>query len=154
MLLSVAGFLVGALVLLQPNVIYTEGEVIQGLYSLLVAVVAGSVLIGIGSRKAAFWVVVALGGTLLLWQLNQTRRWAQLQEEIVSIVRHSEQVRQSSGAYPTNLAGYAFKHQWVGANIWDISTNSDHGFRISYFLNQPGITYWYSSKSGFGYYPD
>ena len=154
MLLALAGLMVGALVLLHPNVIYTEGEVMQGLYTLLVAVLAGSVLIGIGSRRVAFWVVLVLGGTLLLWQLNQSRRWAQLHEEVVSIIRHSEDVRQKSGAYPTNLAGYVFKHQWVEANIADVFSNADHGFRISYFLNQPGITYWYSAKSGFGNYPD
>jgi hypothetical protein len=36
----------------------------------------------------------------------------------------------------------------------EVSFDEGNGFRVSYFMNQPGITYWYSSKTGFGYYPD
>ena len=45
MLLSIAAVLIGSLYLLHYNVVYTEGEVMQGLFTLLVCLVAGFILI-------------------------------------------------------------------------------------------------------------
>jgi len=42
----------------------------------------------------------------------------------------------------------------VKSHIYDLVSDETNGFRITYFMNDPGITYWYSSRSGFGYYPD
>lgn len=154
MLLTIAAVIIGSLALLQYNVLYTEGEVTQGLFTLLIFLTLGLVAIGFYRRTVAAWSVVLLGGSLLLWQAYQTRKWAVIHEEIIRIVRFAEETKAGRGNYPTNLKDYTFKTQWVKNHIHRFGLNEANGFGVTYFMNDPGITYWYSSKTGFGYYPD
>lgn len=154
MLLSLATVVIGSLSLLSYNVLYTEGEVMQGLFIMLVGLVAGSVLMGFHRRKTAAWCVIALGGALLLWQAYQCRKWTIIHEDIVAIVRFVEDTKSKTGHYPTTLDGYCFKRSWVRSHICRFEPEEAEGFQLTYFLNDPGITYWYSSKTGFGYHPD
>jgi drug/metabolite transporter (DMT)-like permease len=153
-LLIIGAVFVGCLCLLRYNVIYTEGEVMQSLFTLLVALVAACVLIGFHRRKIAMWCVTLLGGSLLLWQSYQTRKWVVIHEDIVAIVRFAEESKTKTGHYPTSLEGYVFKNSRVKTHICGLGSDVTNGFHITYFMNDPGITYWYSSKTGFGYYPD
>ncbi len=154
LLLTVAAVVVSSLSLLHYNVLYTEGEVVQGLFGLLVFLVGGLVLVGFYRRTIALWSVTLLGGSLLVWQSYQSRKWAVIHEEIIAIVQFAEENRQTTGSYPATLDGYAFKRSRVKSHIYRLSADETNGFRITYFINDPGITYWYSTKSGFGYYPD
>lgn len=154
MLLTIGAVVVGSLWLLRFNVLYTEGEVMQGLFTLLVGLVAACVLLGFHRRRTAMWCVTLLGGSLLLWQAYQTRKWAVIHEDIVAIVRFAEDSKSKTGHYPASLEGYVFKSPGVKAHIYEVGADETNGFRITYFMNNPGITYWYSSKMGFGYYPD
>lgn len=154
MLLSIGFVIVGALWLLHYNVLYTEGEVMQGFFTLLVGLVAACVLIGFHCRRTAVWCITLLGGSLLLWQAYQTRKWAVIHEDIVAIVRFAEETKSKTGSYPTTLEGYTFQNPRVRAHIHGFGADETNGFGITYFMNDPGITYWYSSKTGFGYYPD
>lgn len=97
MLLSIGAVVVGALSLLRSNVLYTEGEVMQRLFTLLVSLVAASVLIGFHCRRTAVWCVTLLGGSLLLWQAWQTRQWAMIHEDIVALVRFAEDSKTKTG---------------------------------------------------------
>jgi len=90
LLLSVGAVVVGSLWLLRYNVLYTEGEVMQSLFTLFVGLVAACVLLGFHRRRTATWCVTLLGGSLLLWQAYQTRKWAVIHEDIVDIVRFAE----------------------------------------------------------------
>ena len=154
MLLTIATVMVGALYLLSYNVIYNEGEVIQGLFKLSVLLTAGCVLIGFYRRKVAVWCIVLFGGCLLLWQAKQLRNWAILHEEVVGMIAYAEESKARTGRYPGTLEHYQFKNEWVKSHIAGFETNETSGLKISYFMNNIGITYWYSSKTGFGYYPD
>ena len=154
MLLTIGAVIVGSLWLLRDNVVYTEGDVMHGLFTLLVGLVAASVLLGFRHRRTAAWCVLLLGGSLLLWQTYQTRKWAVIHEDIVAIVRFAEEKKSTTGHYPVDLEGYVFKNPKVKNHIYGLASDEPHGFRITYFMNDPGITYWYSSKTGFGYYPD
>lgn len=154
MLLAVGTVVVGSLWLLHFNVLYTEGEVIQGLFTLIVGLVAACVLIGFWHRGRALWCVTVFGGAILLWQTYQNRKWAVIHEDIVGIVHFAESTRRESGHYPKSLEGYVFKNPSVRGHIYGIGTEQTNGFRINYYMNHPGITYWYSSKTGYGYYPD
>jgi hypothetical protein len=154
MLLSLTGIFVGVLSLLRYNVIYTEGEVMQGLFTMAIGGVAACAAIGFQSRRRALWSVMVLGGSLLLWQAYQLRKWAVIQEDMVDFVYFAEETKRKTGQYPTGVEGYTFKNPQMKAHIYEVSFDEGNGFRVSYFMNQPGITYWYSSKTGFGYYPD
>lgn len=154
LLLTIATVVLVSLWLLQYNVLYTEGEVMQALFTLSICLVGGFVLIGFYRRKVALWCVTILGGSLLIWQTYQSRKWAMIHEDIIAIVQFAEESKIKAGYYPTNLNGYTFKHAQVKSHIYGLSADETNGFRIAYFMNDPGISYWYSSKTGFGYYPD
>jgi hypothetical protein len=154
LLLTVGAVIVGSLYFVSYNVVYTEGEVMQGLFTLLIGAVAACILIGFHRRRTAVWCVTLLGGSLLLWQTYQARKWAVIHEDIVQIARFAENSKSTTGHYPTNLEGYIFKNPRVKTHICGFGSDETNGFRITYFMNSPGITYWYSSKAGFGYYPD
>jgi hypothetical protein len=154
LLLAVASVFVISLSLLRYNVVYTEGEVMQGLFTWLIILVGGLVAIGFYRRGLALWFITLLGGSLLIWQAYQSRKWAMIHEDIIAIVRFAEEAKVKTGDYSTNLSGYTFKHAQTKSHLYKLSAEETNGFQITYFMNDPGITYWYSSKSGFGYYPD
>ena len=154
LLLTVAGVIIGSLFLLRHNVLYTEGEVMQGLFTLLVWLLAACILIGLRRRLLALWCITLIGGSLLVWQTYQTRKWAVIHEDIVAIVRFVEDSKVKTGHYPVNLDGYTFKNESVKSHIYAFESVQTNGFRITYFMNDTGISYWYSSQAGFGYYPD
>lgn len=155
MLLAIGAVIAGSLWLLRHNVLYTEGEVMQGLFTLLIGLVAACVLIGFHRRRTAAWCIILLGGPLLLWQAYQTRKWAMIHEDVIAIVRFAEDSKSKTGNYPASLEGYVFKHPEMRTHItYGIGSAESGGFRIDYFMNDSGITYWYSPKTGFDYYPD
>ncbi len=155
LLLTVTGVIVATLSLQYRNVFYTEGEVLQRLFALLTGFVACCVLTGFRHRTIALWCVTSLGGgCLLLWQSYQNRKWATIHEDIISIVPFAEELKNETGHYPASLDGYAFKNAGVKSHIYGFVSDETNEFCVTYFMNDPGISYWYSSKSGFGYYPD
>jgi hypothetical protein len=159
MLLGIAAVMVGSLYLLSYSVLYTEGEVMQGLFRLLVCLVAGAVLVGFRRRKMAARCITLLGGSLLLWQGYQIRKWAMIHEDIVGVIRFAEDEKKT-GQYPLTLDGYKFKREFVKSHIHGVGSHDfrpgdeGDGFWVMYFMNDSSITYWYSVKTGFGYYPD
>jgi hypothetical protein len=135
-------------------VLYTEGEVMQGLFRFLVWGVAGLTLLGFRSQRMAFWAILLLGGFLLLWQTFQVRKWAILHEEVLGFLRFAETQKTQLGQYPVGLDHYVFKRPWVKSHIASITMSPTNGLRVDYFMNDPGTAYWYESTTGFGYYPD
>ncbi|MES2922720.1 MAG: hypothetical protein V4819_14295 [Verrucomicrobiota bacterium] len=139
---------------LSYSVLYTEGEVIQGLFVGLTALLAGVAgFLTIFSRKHAALLVVGVGGALLIWQSHQIRRWTMIHEEVIGIIRHVERVKDTTGSYPDTIEGYSFMHDELKAHISGHPTEPSN-FHLSYFMNDAGTAYWYDSKDGFGYYPD
>ena len=126
----------------------------EGVFGLLVWLVAVSTLLGFYRRKAAVWFILLVGGSLLLWQNGQPRRWTLLHEDIVALVRFVEDARNNTGRYPASHEGYTFKTGWLKGHIQGFGNDERGEFRIGYFLNDPKISYWYSGRTGFGYYPD
>lgn len=139
-------------VLLAHNTFYTEGEVIQALYWLLVAGNLPILIVAIWRPRIGVWSAVALGALLLPWQASENRKWAVIHEEVIAIVRHVESRKTTAGTYPPTLENYTFQRSRVGEHV---NYEADQGgYRISYFMDDPGISYWYKSDDGFGYYPD
>ncbi len=138
--------------LLAYNTLYTEGEVMQGLYHLLVWANLPILITAIWKPRIGSWCAVTLGAALLPWQAAQNRKWAQIHEEIISIIRHVDSRKDSEGAYPPTLDDYNFGKPWVREHVsYGVA---DGTYRISYFMNDPGTSYWYNKDGGFGYYPD
>lgn len=153
-LLATTALITGSLYFVGYSVLYTEGEVMQGVFVLFTILAGGSVMIGFYRREIAMYAVVLLGGSLLLWQTHQIRKWAIIHEDIIGIIQFVEETGRKKGSYPKSLDEYRFKHDWVKLHIYGIGIDPEDGFRLTYFINDPGISYWYSAKAGFGYYPD
>ncbi|RYD72780.1 MAG: hypothetical protein EOP84_22580 [Verrucomicrobiaceae bacterium] len=154
MLLSIAAVVVGSLYLLSYSVFYTQSELVQGFFALIVCMAGGSVFLGFYQRRMAVWCVTLIGGSLLLWQTYQTRKWAVIHEDVVSIVRFIEEKKRETGHYPASLDHYTFKRETVKSHIYGLMPDDNDGVRLLYFMNDASVMYWYSTKTGFGYYPD
>lgn len=147
-----AALLAGTEALLAYNTLYTEGEVMQGLYRMLVWANLPFVLLALWKPRIGVWTAFGLGVLLLPWQAFENRKWAQIHEEVFAIIRHVETQRKTSGGYPASLDGYGFQRSWLGGHV--SYRTSEGSYRISYFMDDPGTSYWYDPDGGFGYYPD
>jgi len=134
-------------------VVYTEGEVMHGMFRGLTVLAGLLVLIGFHRRKLAAGWVVGICGALLIWQCWQIRKWAIIQEEVVGIVRHVQEFKREKGRFPESIRGYSFNRGWVKHHIMNYRAEGSK-FSLFYFMNHSGTHYWYHSDSGFGYYPD
>ncbi|MBK8094405.1 MAG: hypothetical protein IPK32_21185 [Verrucomicrobiaceae bacterium] len=152
-------FLTVAIAILLPsyflgyNVVFTEGEVMQGLYYLVLILVLCTTLSAFYRRDVGIISVAIMGGLLLTWQTSQSRKWAMIHEDVTAIITAAMKQHKETGAYPKSINDLKFTNSFVRAHIHDFTSDSS-GFRINYFINQPGITYSYSSIDGFWYYPD
>ncbi len=154
MLLVLMIVVIGTLWLQSYTVLYTVGEVVQGLFHVLVFLTAICGLLGLYRRRIAAWVILAGGGALVLCQAYQIRKWAIIHEEIIRIVRYTLVEKTKSGHYPANLDAYIFEREWVRDHLAGFEVNDQGKLSLHYFMNNTGITYWYYSDTGFGYYPD
>lgn len=134
-------------------VVYTEGEVMHGLFRALTVLAGLLVLLGFYRRKLAVSLLVFVAAVLLIWQTSQIRHWAMIHEEVINLVRHVEEAKREKGAYPDSIDGYTFKRDWVKDRVIYYRPGGSK-FVLTYFMHDPGISYWYDSGSGFGYYPD
>lgn len=96
-------------VFLAYNVLYTEGELMQALYWILVGINVPLFAIALWKPKWSLWGGLILGALLLPWQSAENRKWAQIHEEVVAIIQFAEAVQNDAGDYPNSLSGYDFK---------------------------------------------
>ena len=139
--------------LLGYNVVYTDGEQMQLVYYLVLILAGLSALAAIRRRDVAIVLVAFLGGALLTWQAWQLRKWALIHEDITAIVTAALKQFRETGSYPKSVDDLSFQHPFVKEHISGFSSDTT-GFSINYFINQRGISYSYSSKEGYWYYPD
>jgi hypothetical protein len=147
-----AGFLL-PLWLVGYCVVYTEGEVMHGMFRGLTVLAGLLVLIGFHRRKLAAAWVAGICGVLLIWQSWQIRKWAIIHEDVMGLVWHVQEFNRETGAFPESIKGYTFNRAWVEHHIMNYRAEGSK-FGLVYFMNDPGTSYWYDSESGFGYYPD
>lgn len=135
--------------------LYTEGEVMQGLFTVLLWA-TGVLACGLAfiRRTPAIAMVALLGGLLLFWQAGEARKWTMIHEDVTAFVRYARETRAGGGAYPASVNSFTFAHPGTRAHIQGYEVGTNGGYRLTYFMDDPGITYWYDSETGFGYYPD
>ncbi len=142
-----------ALGMLEYITLYTEGEVMQGLFRVTVALSGFVALVLAALRRVwGIWVLVTAGGLLLCWQASQVRKWAMLHENVEGIIRQARKRQQTNGGYPESIDAFTLMHPELQENI--VYHGGPHTFRLTYFMNDTGITYWYDPETGYGYYPD
>jgi hypothetical protein len=137
---------------LAYNTLYTQGEVMQGLYSLLVWANLPLALLAWWTPRNCLWAAFGLGALLIPWQAYENRKWAYIHEDVIAIIQHVEEVKKTSGKFPEKLDAYTFKRPWVEKHV--LYGTSNESYSLDYFMHNIGTSYWYKSKTGFGYYPD
>ena len=100
-----------------------------------------------GAVLVAFAILVLVPNQVILLH----RLW-QLQQDANLIVSHLHESRDADTGFPEELVGYPFLHPELSQHF-SYTRNGEH-FRLSYWVIKPGISYWYSSRTGWGYYPD
>ena len=138
--------------LLAHNVLYTEGEIIQGLYWILVWFNLPLLAIALWKPRLGLWGGLTLAALLLPWQTSANRKVAQIHEEVIHIIRFVESKQETNGDYPVTLADYEYRRDWVERHI--AYEAEDGAYQLTYFANDNSISYWYTPESGFDYYPD
>jgi hypothetical protein len=146
---------------LAHNVFYTAGEVGKEFYWIMVGLNIPLLVIALWNPRWALWGSLALGTLLLPWQTTANRKLVEIHEEVAQIRWFVEEAQRVSGEYPDTLSGYDFQHGWAKEHIaYSLEKGSlqknnleDDDYKLSYFISDPGITYWYPAD-GFAYYPD
>lgn len=153
--LLVATTIITPLHFLAYTAYYTEGEVMQGLFRFLAWAIFGlSCVLAFYRRTVAVALIAIAGGLLLFWQASEVRKWAMVHEDMIAFVRYADETHAERGVYPDAVESYQFNHPQTRAHIHSYDIGTDGEYRLSYFMDHSGITYWYSSDTGFGYYAD
>lgn len=134
------------------NTLYTEGEVEMGGYLFLCLLFIPILGVAMWKPRQGLWAAFLLAAVLLPWQAYENRKWAIIHEEVFAINQFVEKQREVTGAYPDSLAAYAYRKPWVERHLTYRSEKDT--YLLIYFMDHSGITYWYDSENGFGYYPD
>jgi hypothetical protein len=128
---------------------YTLSEVISfGYWLVMIVHVVPATLCA--RRYYHAGIVTAM--TLFPEQVVLSRRLSRLRQEVLSIVAFANERKSSTGHFPSDLSGYRFQ-------AWDLTDHLRYrpqtdAFRVDYWVVQPGISHWYSTETGWGYYPD
>jgi hypothetical protein len=99
-------------------------------------------------------MILAGAAVLVLPQAELSERLVSLRQEALAVAAHVEQVRLATGRYPTNLAGYSFRKAGLERHLTYVPDPERGGFRVSYWIATPNVSYDYSPHSGWVYYPD
>ena len=76
-----------------------------------------------------------------------------IHEDITSLIAQANKTRKTTGSFPPSIDSFTFSHPFVKSHIYSYAASAD-AFSVTYFMNDPGVTYSYSPGDGFFYYPD
>ena len=119
----------------------------QGLLGLAVVTVA-IICLAIACFKtvASSKVMLSLSLLLLVWQGIRWDFWLRLQAEANHLASHLMEHRTTDG--------FTFKRGLQTHFAQPTFSDGTGRFQFHYFMDTPGISYWYDSKTGWGYHPD
>lgn len=122
------------------------------LYCCLFLYVPCLVIYFCGGRAGGATAAVVLALIFVPLQLALLWRHVSIRGEVARIVVHVETIKRETGHYPRDLRGYA----WTNASSKDYlkydCSNGD--LMIYYWSGNENASHWYSSNTGWGYYPD
>lgn len=131
---------------------HTLGEVAGVLYLLVVGfAVVPCILWANQNRAVGLWVLGLMTVPIVLTQADDGLRYVALEREVRGIIAHVEEYKAANGHYPEDLSAYAFRRSEFRDHL---TYDGYDEFMIYYWVVQRGISHWYSSQTGWGYYPD
>ncbi len=133
----------------------TIGEVASGLYWLPVMVTAGLLAIVRRRPRTAATIGVLVAALVLPQQARLGYRLLELRREVTAIVAFAEGRHSATGSFPTDLSGYQPRNADVMRFVQGyVVRDAGQSFSVTFYVGTPNTSHWYSSVSGWGYYPD
>lgn len=137
------------------SAVETHGEVVQGLFRVLSVISVVAVLVFRFAPNFAFAAVLLVACTIIPYQVLLLNRLVQMEDAMKKIVHERTRLQVLGKEVPTEISAYEFSDHWLHRFVQSYIVDKDSGeFFVSYFIQNPGITRSYSSKTGWSYYPD
>lgn len=134
---------------------FTLGEVLSSFYLVPISLNLFFVLLFFRRRRIAVIGVIVLALLLVPVQVVLGIEVARVQAEAARIVTYIYGYRDQTGHYPANLSDYVFHDPEVRSHFGAYQRDSaPAGFVLYYWAGSATNSYWYSSHTGWGYYPD
>ena len=134
---------------------FTLGEVMSSFYFLPISLNLLFVLLFFRQRRVAIVGMVILALLIIPVQVVLGIEVARVQVEAAHIVTYVYGYRDETGHYPANLHEYVFHDPEVRQHFGTYQRDSTPlGFVLYYWAGSATNSYWYSSHTGWGYYPD
>lgn len=134
---------------------FTLGEVMSAFYILPISLNLFFVLLFFRRRRTAIVGIVILALLLIPVQVALGIEVARVQVEATHIVTYVYSYRDQMGQYPANLDAYTFRDPDMRSHFGTYQRDSTPaGFVLYYWAGSATNSYWYSSHTGWGYYPD
>ncbi len=106
-------------------------------------------------RTAAAVSVVLLALLIIPYQVLLGQRLLRVQAETTQIVAFAFEQKAQSGAFPSDLSNYTFHDADMKAYIQSYQLDEvGEQFTVFYRVGTESTSHWYSSETGWGYYPD
>jgi hypothetical protein len=133
----------------------TQGEVLQGLFQILIWGNVVWIAICWWLPRAAIVGLLCLAFLIIPYQVVLLGRLVRIDKEVMRIVDSRVQMRVNGKPFPKSLDDYKFADPSIREFIYSYSASEEGtNFGISYFVVQPGITHSYNFQGGWDYYPD
>ena len=134
-------------------------------YETLGEITSGAYLLGVGLNLPLLifsWkkpLAGAIGGVVLAaaiipYQVLLTKRLMDVQTEAVEIVTFVYRNKASTGSFPADLKDYTFSNPDLKQFIQSYRRFNSDKFQLTYRVGTESTSHWYSSDSGWHYYPD
>jgi hypothetical protein len=134
---------------------FTLGEVMSSFYLLPIGLNLFFVLLFFRRRRVAVVGMIVLALLLVPVQVVLGIEVVRVQAEAARIVTYVYGYRDQTGHYPADLNEYVFHDLEVRSHFGSYQRDSaPPGFVLYYWAGSATNSYWYSSHSGWGYYPD
>ena len=135
---------------------FTLGEVMSAFYIVMISLLnLFCALLFFRHRRAAIVGVVSLALLIIPVQIALGIEVARVQVEAAHIVTYVYAYHDQTGQYPANLDAYTFHDPALRSRFGTYQRDSaPAGFVLYYWAGSATNSYWYSSHTGWGYYPD
>jgi hypothetical protein len=133
----------------------TIGELVSMLYFFAVAI---NLPLAVLAWKKPLMGAIAgcvLATAIIPYQVVLASRLVDVQAEATRIVAFAYRSKADTGIFPSDLSSYSFANPRVARFFQEYNhfRNPD-GFQLVYRIGTESTSHWYSTKTGWGYYPD
>jgi hypothetical protein len=134
----------------------TLGEITSGIYFIgIIGINLLLIVLAFRYLTVSALGVVGLALLIIPYQIMLGNRLMRVQAETTRIVSFAYEQKAKSGTFPSDLSGYAFYDVEMKPYIQSYELGEvNKQFTVFYRIGTESSSHSYSSKDGWGYYPD